>query len=189
LSISFTAGSSNGEAINRYEYSIDNAKTWSKVSDGDVKSPVTINGLTNGTTYSVNLRAVNAVGAGASSPVVTGKPREPLLRDSAGTDVPIAKDPAVTIAAKSDIAVRGNKISVALVGPTNAKDKISYYIFTLKPKKKGVATVKQTYKVKAVGMTTAILTGKPKTDYTLSVTAISAAGSKKSWTGPLVTTQ
>ena len=189
LSISFTAGASNGEAITRYEYSIDNGKTWSKVSGGDVKSPVAINGLTNGTTYSVNLRAVNAAGSGAGSGSVTGKPREPLLSDSAGSDVPIVNDPAATIAMKSDIALRGNKIAVALVAPTKPKDKISFYVFTLKPNKKGVATVKQTYKVKAAGTTTAILTGKPKTSYTVSVTAISVTGAKKTWTGPSVTTE
>jgi hypothetical protein len=189
LSIAFTAGSSNGEEITRYEYSIDNAKTWAKVSGRDVKSPVTIGGLKNGTTYSVSLRAVNSVGSGTGSNAVIGKPQEPLLADSSGIDVPIVKDPALTFASKSDIAVRGNKVAVALVAPTSAKSKVSYYTYTLKPKTKGAATVKQTYKAKAKGTTTAILTGKPKTSYTVSVTAIYANGSKKSWTGPSLTTE
>ena len=189
LFIAFTAGSSNGEEISRYEYSIDNAKTWTKVARGDVKSPVTIAGLTNGSTYSVQLRAVNSVGSGAGSTAVTGKPQEPLLADSRGTDVPIVKDPALTFALNSDIAVRGNKVAVALVAPIKAKDKVSYYVFTLKPKTRGAAIVKQTYKAKARGTTTAILTGKPKTTYTVSVTAMYANGSQKSWTGPSLTTQ
>jgi uncharacterized repeat protein (TIGR02543 family) len=189
LSISFTPGVTFGAEITRYEFSVDNGKTWSRVSGGDVKSPVTVGGLTNGTTYSVQLRAVNAAGSGADSAAVTGKPKEPLLADSSGIDVPIVKDPAVTFALNSDIAVRGNKVAVALVAPTSAKSKVSYYMFTLKPKTKGAAIVKQTYKAKPKGTTTAILTGKPKTTYTVSVTAIFANGSQKSWTGPSLTTQ
>jgi len=189
LSISFTPGATFGAEITRYEFSVDNGKTWSRVSGGDVKSPVTIGGLTNGTTYSVQLRAVNAAGSGADSAAVTGKPREALLADSSGIDVPIVKDPAVTFALNSDIAVRGNKVAVALVAPTSAKSKVSYYMFTMKPKTKGAAIVKQTYKAKAKGTTTAILTGKPKVTYTVSVTAIYANGSRKSWTGPSLTTQ
>ncbi|NBQ48275.1 MAG: fibronectin type III domain-containing protein, partial [Sphingobacteriia bacterium] len=134
-----TPGATFGVDISRYEYSIDNGKTWAKVPGGDVKSPLTIGGLTNGTTYTVQLRPVNSVGSGAVSGAVTGKPREPLLADSRGTDVPIVKDPALTFALNSDIAVRGNKVAVALVAPTSAKNKVSYYMFTLKPKTKGAA--------------------------------------------------
>ncbi len=189
LSISFTPGATFGADITRYEFSVDNGKTWSRVSGGDVKSPVTVGGLTNGMNYSVQLRAVNAAGSGADSVAVTGKPKEPLLADSSGIDVPIVKDPAVTFALNSDIAVRGNKVAVALVAPTSAKSKVSYYMFTLQPKTKGAATVKQTYKAKAKGTTTAILTGKPKVTYTVSVTAIYANGSRKSWTGPSLATE
>ena len=189
LSILFTAGSSNGAEITRYEFSVDNGKTWAKVSGGDVNSPVLIGGLKNGTTYSVSLRAVNSVGSGAGSNAVTGKPTEPLLADSAGTNVQIVKDPAITFALNSDIAVRGNKVAVALVAPTSAKSKVTYYLFTMKPKTKGAAIVKQTYKAKAKGTTTAILTGKPKVTYTVSVTAVYANGSRKSWTGPSLTTR
>jgi uncharacterized repeat protein (TIGR02543 family) len=189
LSISFTPGATFGAEITRYEFSVDSGKTWTKVSGSDVKSPVTIGGLTNGMNYSVLLRAVNAAGFGADSAAVIGKPKRPLLADSAGIDVPIVKDPAVTFALNSDIAVRGNKVAVALVAPTSAKSKVTYYMFTMKPKTKGAAIVKQTYKAKAKGTTTAILTGKPKVTYTVSVTAVYANGSRKSWTGPSLTTR
>lgn len=189
LSISFTPGATFGVEITRYEYSVDNGRTWARVPGGDVKSPVTIGGLTNGSTYSVQLRAVNSAGSGTDSGAVTGKPREPLLADSRGADVPIVKDPALTFALNSDIAVRGNKVAVALVAPTSAKSKVSYYVFTLKPKTRGAAIVKQTYKAKAKGATNAILTGKPKVTYTVVVTAIYANGSQKSWTGPSLITQ
>jgi titin len=192
LSISFTAGANNGEELIRYQYSIDNGTTWAKIPGGDVKSPVLVSGLTNGTTYSVLLRAVNDVGGGASSEAVTGKPREPLLFDSAGKDVPIKNDPAPTVAAKSDMAINGTKIYISLVPPevTAAnKARVTYYQYILKPTKKGVPVIKQTYRLKPTGVTTAILTGKPKTTYSVTVIAITSAGSKKTWNGPSVTTE
>ena len=192
LSIAFTAGANNGEELTRYQYSIDNGATWARVPGGDVKSPVRISGLTNGTTYSVLLRAVNDVGGGASSVAVTGKPREPLLADSAGKDVLILNDPAPTVAAKSDLAVRGTKIYIALVTPQAAakvKAPVTYYQFLLTPKKKGAAAIRQTYRVLPDGKTTAILTGKPKTSYSLTVTAITSSGTRKTWKAPLITTE
>ena len=192
LSIAFTAGANNGEELTRYQYSIDNGATWARVPGGDIKSPVRITGLTNGTTYSVLLRAVNDVGGGVSSAAVTGKPREALLAEAAGKDVLILKDPAPTIAAKSDLAVKGTKIYIALVTPqalAKVKAPVSYYQFVLTPKKKGGVAIRQTYRVLPDGKTTAILTGKPKTSYTLTVTAITSSGTRKSWNAPLITTQ
>jgi hypothetical protein len=192
LSIAFTAGANNGEELTRYQYSIDNGATWARVPGGDIKSPVRISGLTNGTDYSVLLRAVNDVGGGVSSSAVTGKPREPLLADSAGTDVLIIKDPAPTVAAKSDLAVKGTKIYIALVAPqalAKVKAPVTYYQFLLTPKKKGGVAIRQTYRVLPDGKTTAILTGKPKTSYSLTVTAITSSGTRKSWKAPLITTK
>jgi hypothetical protein len=73
-SISFTAGSSGGSAITDYLYSIDSG-TWT--SAGTTSSPISISGLTNGTTYSVELRAVNIVDSGTVSSAVTVTPAAP----------------------------------------------------------------------------------------------------------------
>ena len=63
--MAFTAPSSNGgSTITDYEYQLDGG-SW--VSASTTTSPVVISGLTNGTSYSVKLRAVNAVGGGAAS--------------------------------------------------------------------------------------------------------------------------
>jgi signal transduction histidine kinase len=51
------------------------------LSPADVSSPVTIPGLTNGTAYTVKLRAVNSVGSGAESVL-----REPAKRAVASLD-------------------------------------------------------------------------------------------------------
>jgi len=73
-SIAFTAGSDGGSAITKYQYSTNNGTTWAD-TDAGTSSPVTISGLTNGTAYSIKLRAVNAAGNGtASSPAVSVTP-------------------------------------------------------------------------------------------------------------------
>lgn len=82
LTVSFTAPKSNGGvAITNYQYSTDNGKTWRTCSPADKTSPLTITirsgstqRLSNGTTYSVKIRAVNAVGVGTASATKSGKP-------------------------------------------------------------------------------------------------------------------
>ena len=66
--IYFTAGANNGSQITDYEYSIDSGSNW--VSAG-TSSPITVTGLTNGTTYDFQIRAVNSIGNGAGSPTVS----------------------------------------------------------------------------------------------------------------------
>lgn len=70
-SITFTPGSDRGSAIIDYEYQLDGG-SWQ--SAGTTTSPVSITGLTNGTTYSVKLRAVNGNGDGAVSSAVNVTP-------------------------------------------------------------------------------------------------------------------
>lgn len=67
LTISFTAGNDGGSPLTNYKYSIDNGTSYTALSPADTTSPITITGLTNGTTYQVKLRAVNAVGDGVQS--------------------------------------------------------------------------------------------------------------------------
>ena len=71
--IAFTPGADNGSAIINYEYSTDGSN-YTALSPANATSPVTIPGLTNGTDYSITLRAVNAEGAGAASDTVSVTP-------------------------------------------------------------------------------------------------------------------
>ena len=71
--ISFTAGSSGGSAITNYKYSLDGT-TYTALSPTDAASPVTITGLTNGTSYSISLKAVNSSGDSAASAAVSVTP-------------------------------------------------------------------------------------------------------------------
>ncbi|CAB4958685.1 MAG: hypothetical protein F2837_11490 [Actinobacteria bacterium] len=66
-SVSFTAGADGGSSITNYEYQLNGSGAWTALSPADTSSPVTIPGLTNGTPYTVKLRAVNALGAGTAS--------------------------------------------------------------------------------------------------------------------------
>jgi gliding motility-associated-like protein len=71
VQISFTAGADGGSAITNYEYSLDNGTTWTALNPVDNSSPVTITGLTNGTTYLVKIRGVNTAGQGAASSAIS----------------------------------------------------------------------------------------------------------------------
>jgi surface protein len=86
VSIAFTAPSNNGgAAISDYQYELDNSGTW--ISAGTTSSPVVITGLTNGTAYSITLRAVNSVGNGNESAAVNVLLGSPASEFAAKEDV------------------------------------------------------------------------------------------------------
>jgi hypothetical protein len=74
IRINFTAGSIYGSPITNYQYSTDNGSNWSNRSPVDTSTPLTISGLTNGTSYQVRIRAVSAVGNSDSSTSITATP-------------------------------------------------------------------------------------------------------------------
>lgn len=69
--ITFSAGLNSGPSITNYLYSIDGI---TYVSSGSISSPITITGLTNGVTYNIALRAVNANGSSTASNSVSVTP-------------------------------------------------------------------------------------------------------------------
>jgi parallel beta-helix repeat protein len=73
ISVPFTQSSTGGSAITNYEYSTDNGFTFT--SAGTTSSPLVISNLSNGTMYTVKLRAINAAGTGTSSVAKTATPR------------------------------------------------------------------------------------------------------------------
>jgi len=66
VTLTFTAGATGGSAITNYKYSTDNS-TYTAFSPAQTSSPLTISGLTNGTSYSFYLKAVNANGDSVAS--------------------------------------------------------------------------------------------------------------------------
>jgi hypothetical protein len=72
VSVAFTPGAENGSTITNYQYALstDSGSTYGSflaVDPADATSPITISGLTGGTTYTIKLKAVNTMGAGTES--------------------------------------------------------------------------------------------------------------------------
>ena len=72
LSVSFTEGTTGTTVTTDYQYSTDNGVTWATRSG--TASPVVITGLTNGTNYTIRLRAVNSIGPSNQSNSIVGRP-------------------------------------------------------------------------------------------------------------------
>ncbi len=88
LSLSFTAGASNGSAITDYEYSL-NGGTY--ISAGASSSPFTINNLSGRTSYSVIIKARNSAGLSIASNSLSAKTTDSLLDASEARDLELAK--------------------------------------------------------------------------------------------------
>lgn len=77
--VSFTVGDDGGSAITGHEISIDGGLTWNSITEPltlGAASPVALlSGLTNGTSYTVILRSLNAVGPSEASEGVGVTPR------------------------------------------------------------------------------------------------------------------
>lgn len=102
LTISFTDPSFNGGlTITNYQYALStngsSYGSWTAFSPVDTISPVVISGLTNGTQYFVKLRAVNALGAGAESSVLSTDTTPRTIPAKVGTPTSEAGDRSFTI--------------------------------------------------------------------------------------------
>jgi hypothetical protein len=101
ITVSFTAGSTGGSVLTNYQYSTDNGSTFLAFSPADTTSPVTITklssdgttDLTNGTPYTVRLKAVNANGISVLpsspitvTPILVTVPPEPTSLSGVGGD-------------------------------------------------------------------------------------------------------
>ncbi|MGB3412430.1 MAG: fibronectin type III domain-containing protein [Microthrixaceae bacterium] len=89
LTVTFAAPASDGgSAITAYKVSLDGGETWS--SAGSTAGSVTLDGLTNGSTYNVVVMAENAAGTGAASTAVSLTPRTtpdaPTIGEIVGSD-------------------------------------------------------------------------------------------------------
>lgn len=115
VSINFSAPENDGGlAVTNYAYSTDDGATWITRSPASTASPLTISGLTNGTTYSVKLRAINPFGVGDISLPISVKPGIVATRTltySSGTLAPITNLPT------GRTYVAGDTFTVA-AGPT-----------------------------------------------------------------------
>lgn len=72
IEISFAEPFNGGSAITNYQYSLNSGVSWSSTLDDS--SPITISGLTNGTVYTIQLRARNIAGPSISSSQISIAP-------------------------------------------------------------------------------------------------------------------
>lgn len=80
LSVAFTEPSSNGGAVvMNYEFSTDGGTSWTARSPANTSSPLVISGLSNGTTYDIQLRAVNSAGSGTPTSTTQAAPVAPTV--------------------------------------------------------------------------------------------------------------
>lgn len=98
LIVTWTAPTgTGGSPVTSYEVSIDGGVNWE--STDSTNTNYTYTGLTNGTSYTVKVRAVNAIGKGAASAGVTAIPVIYMLRTSPAADTPtVGEDNEITLA-------------------------------------------------------------------------------------------
>ncbi|MFZ4106925.1 hypothetical protein, partial [Flavobacterium sp.] len=58
LRVNFTGTGNAGYYVTNYNYSIDGGTTWTPLSPAQNSSPLTINGLSNGTNYAIQIKAI-----------------------------------------------------------------------------------------------------------------------------------
>ena len=73
-SISFTQTSNGGFAIENYLYSLNGGSSFTAFNPVDTASPVVISGLTNGVSYTIQLKGANSLGEGDASASITVTP-------------------------------------------------------------------------------------------------------------------
>jgi hypothetical protein len=120
--ISFTAGNTGGATITNYKYSTDGTN-YIALNPADASSPVTISGLTNGTAYTIYLKAVNSAGDSVASSSVSVTPVDnvsPTLSGAVlaanGTTLTLTFSEALnaTTAAASAYVVTANGVAVTV---------------------------------------------------------------------------
>jgi hypothetical protein len=67
VTIAFTPGVANGATITNYAYSLDGGVTFITLTPADATSPITITGLSAGSTYNIVVRAITSLGYSLSS--------------------------------------------------------------------------------------------------------------------------
>lgn len=87
LTLSFTAGASNGSTITDYEYSLNGG---AYISGGTTTSPLTINELSGRASYSVVIKARNSSGLSTASNSLSGKTTDVALDASEARDRELA---------------------------------------------------------------------------------------------------
>jgi titin len=113
--LTLRAGSTGGVPLSRYEYTLDGGTTWTTLTAGSTPGTWRVSDLTNGTRYSVKVRAVNPVGVSGPS-------------NGRGV-IPHTVPDAPTLVA---LPYQGNVVNAYFNEPVNnGGEKVDYYAYSL----------------------------------------------------------
>ena len=115
LLVYFNPGTAGSSPVTDYQYSLNGGSTWSSFASPQTSSPLTISGLTNGTTYSVAIRPMQGLQASVPSNVASGRP------------VALPSTPSITSITNDANGTTGTQISVAFTGGTGGTDSTSTF--------------------------------------------------------------
>lgn len=159
LSITFTAGPAGTSPITNYKYSLDGGATWFTRSPASTLSPIVVGGLTNGSTYSVSIRAISTAGDGIAS-------------TSVNVTIPSAPSAPLMVTA---LASANRSASVKWTLGVNGGSPITSHVVTAYLN--GATTVAKSVTVTGATTTAATVTGlASRGTYTFRVQAINAYG-------------
>ncbi|MFZ4436331.1 MAG: fibronectin type III domain-containing protein [Flavobacterium psychrophilum] len=170
LSVAFTAGATGGSVIISYQYSTDGGLNWQTRASGTTASPLIINtlstdgttGLSNGVSYDVQIRAVNAVGNGTASTTTTSTPST------------TASAPTI-----SSITAGNQQLSVAFTAGGNGGSAITSYKYstdggtTFRTRLVGTTASPLAITTLSTDGTTALING---TSYNVQIKAVNSIG-------------
>ena len=125
LTVAFTSGADGGSAITNYKYSIDGVN-YVALNPATTSSPFTISGLTNRTTYSVTIKAVNAVGDSAASNAKTRTP-DAITISQIGSDI---NGEAVNDWSGYSVAMSEDGTRIAIGAPDNGDESGHVRVYT-----------------------------------------------------------
>jgi hypothetical protein len=120
LSVSFASGADGGSPITNYKYSIDGTN-YIALNPVTTSSPFIISGLTNATTYSVTIKAVNVYGDSLKSNTVSGTPIAPPSIVEPTTTTVAVTTTTVAVTTTTTVAKTIQAPVVKLSKPTSAK--------------------------------------------------------------------
>ena len=121
LSVAFTAGSDGGSAITSYKYSTDGGATFLTRQTGTTASPLVITTassdgttpLANGTSYNIQIKAVNAIGDGTATASTATTPQS-TYGNWMNAYYPTQSDPNRALTADPDSDGQPNFLEFAL---------------------------------------------------------------------------
>jgi len=128
LTVTFASGADGGSPITNYKYSIDGTN-YIALNPVTTSSPFIISGLTNATTYSVTIKAVNVYGDSLNSNTVSGTPTAPAAIVEPTTTTVAATTTTFATTTTTVAAITTTTIAAVVILPETGSD--SFPLFAL----------------------------------------------------------